>query len=46
MVGRSFGLLFFVSKMAKNGNGVTIGVTNRGYTFGVFGGRIEGEGKG
>ena len=29
--------------------GLQIGVTfseNRGYTFGVFGGRIEGEGKG
>lgn len=39
--------------MAKMGMGLLlglqIGVTfseNRGYTFGVFGGRIEGEGKG
>lgn len=25
---------FFVPKVAKNGNGVTIGVTDRGYIFG------------
>ena len=30
----AFRLLFLCPKMAKNGNGVTIGVTDRGYIFG------------
>ena len=44
---------FLYPKMAKMGMGLLlglqIGVTFseiRGYTFGVFGGRIEGDGKG
>ena len=31
LLGRSFGLLFLCPKSGKNGIGVTIGVTERGY---------------
>ena len=33
-------------KMPDFGFGVTVGVTDRGYKFGCFGGRVGGGGKG